>query len=102
MLFKRLLPAAFAAVASARSLTTALSSQNASLSILISLLEMQLALISVLGSASNIIILAPNITGLATLLNSSTGTTMPEPVTALLTYPVLNGTYPASAFTSTL
>jgi uncharacterized surface protein with fasciclin (FAS1) repeats len=104
MLFKRLLPAAFAAVASAQSLTAALSSQNASLSTLISLLGTQPALVSALGSASNITILAPNNAALATFLNSSTGTaaaTMPDLVTALLTYHVLNGTYPASAFTST-
>jgi uncharacterized surface protein with fasciclin (FAS1) repeats len=60
--------------------------------------------VSALGSASNITILAPNNEALATFLNSSTGeaaATNPGLVTALLTYHVLNGSYPASAFTNT-
>jgi uncharacterized surface protein with fasciclin (FAS1) repeats len=60
--------------------------------------------VSALGSASNITILAPNNEALATFLNSSTGeaaATNPALVTALLTYHVLNGSYPASAFTNT-
>jgi uncharacterized surface protein with fasciclin (FAS1) repeats len=104
MLFQRLLPATFAAVASAQSLTAALASQNASLSTLISLLGAQPALISTLASLPNITILAPNNAALGAFLNSSTGmtaATMPDLVTALLTYHVLNGTYPASAFAST-
>jgi uncharacterized surface protein with fasciclin (FAS1) repeats len=104
MLFHRLLPVALAAVASAQSLTDALGSQNASLSTLIGLLGTQPVLVSALGSASNITILAPNNAALAKFLNSSTGmaaATMPDVVTALLTYHVLNGTYPASAFKPT-
>jgi uncharacterized surface protein with fasciclin (FAS1) repeats len=103
MLFKHLLPAAFAAVASAQSLTAALGSQNAFLGTLVSLLGTQPPLVSALGSASNITILAPNNAALVKFLNSSTGTnaaTMPDLVTALLAYHVLNGAYPASSFTS--
>jgi uncharacterized surface protein with fasciclin (FAS1) repeats len=103
ILFKHLLPAAFAAVASAQSLTAGLGSQNASLGTLVSFLGTQPALVSALGSASNITILAPNNATLVKFLNSSTGTnaaTMPDLVAALLTYHVLNGTYPASSFTS--
>merc|ERR1711977_296332 len=54
--------------------------------------------------ASNIAILAPSNDALATFLNSTAGAaaaTDPAAVAALLTYHVLNGTYPASAFTNT-
>jgi len=103
MLFKRLFPAALAAMASAQSLSDALGSQNASLSTLIGLLGSQPALVSTLGTLSNITILAPNNAALAKFLNSSpaAAASMPDAVTALLTYHVLNGTYPAAAFTST-
>ncbi len=103
MLLKRLLPAALAAMASAQSLTDALGSQNASLSTLIGLLGTQPALVSTLGTLSNITILAPNNAALAKFLNSSSAmaaASMPDVVAALLTYHVLNGTYPASAFTA--
>jgi uncharacterized surface protein with fasciclin (FAS1) repeats len=103
MLFKRLLPAALAAVASTQSLSDALGSQNASLSTLIGLLGSQPALVSTLGTLSNITILAPNNAALAKFLNSSAAAaaSMPDALTALLTYHVLNGAYPAAAFTST-
>jgi uncharacterized surface protein with fasciclin (FAS1) repeats len=104
MHFKSLLPVALAAGASAQSLLAALASQNASLSVLNSILATQPALVSALGSASNITILAPNNAALGKFLNSTAGmmaATMPDAVAALLSYHVLNGTYPASAFTTT-
>ncbi|KAH8748595.1 FAS1 domain-containing protein [Hyaloscypha finlandica] len=104
MQFKKLLSLTIGAVASAQSLTELLASQNSSLSALTGLLATNPSLVSALGSASNITILAPNNEALATFLNSSTGgaaATNPGLVTALLTYHVLNGSYPASAFTNT-
>jgi uncharacterized surface protein with fasciclin (FAS1) repeats len=102
MLLKRLFPVALATMASAQSLTDALGSQNASLSALIGLLGTQPSLVS-LGTLSNITILAPNNAALAKFLNSSAtaaAASMPDVVTALLMYHILNGTYPAAAFTS--
>lgn len=104
MHIKKLFPLALGAVASAQNLTDALASQNSSLSTLNTLLATQPALVSVLGGASNITILAPSNAALGKFLNSTAGmsaATMPDAVTALLTYHVLNGTYPASAFTNT-
>src|SRR5947209_11735527 len=68
------------------------------------LLGTQPAIVSALGSATNITILAPNNDALGKLLNSSAGmalASMPDVVTAVLQYHVLNGTYPASAFSAT-
>jgi uncharacterized surface protein with fasciclin (FAS1) repeats len=62
------------------------------------------ALVSALSNATNITILAPNNAAIQAFLNSSTGVSAasdPSLVTAVLTYHVLNGTYPASAFTTT-
>ncbi|PMD42825.1 Fasciclin-domain-containing protein, partial [Hyaloscypha variabilis F] len=104
MQLKKLLPLALGAVASAQSLTALLASQNSSLSALSSLLGTNPTLVSALSNATNITILAPNNDAISTFLNSSTGkaaATNPGLVTALLTYHVLNGSYPASAFTST-
>jgi hypothetical protein len=61
-------------------------------------------LLAALGNATNITVLAPSNEALAVFLNSSAGTataSIPSAVEALLTYHVLNGTYPATAFTNT-
>jgi uncharacterized surface protein with fasciclin (FAS1) repeats len=95
---------AFAAGASAQSLAAALASQNASLSTLNSLLATQPGIVSALSNATDITILAPSNQALAAFLNSSAGAeaaTNPSEVANLLTYHVLTGTYPASAFTNT-
>jgi uncharacterized surface protein with fasciclin (FAS1) repeats len=68
------------------------------------LLQAQPALLATLGNATNITVLAPSNEALAAFLNSSAGAaaaSIPSAVEALLTYHVLNGTYPASAFTNT-
>ncbi|KAI9052338.1 hypothetical protein LZ554_003688 [Drepanopeziza brunnea f. sp. 'monogermtubi'] len=104
MQLKHLLPGALAAVAAAKSLTEVLAEQNSTLSSLNALLATQPNLVSTLGSASNITILAPGNEALDAFLKSPEGAsaaTRPDLVAALLTYHVLNGTYPASAFTST-
>lgn len=104
MQLKNLLPVALGATVSAQSLTEALASQNASLSLLTGLLTSQPALVESLGQATNITILAPSNAALSAFLNSSAGVAAggnPDLVAALLTYHVLNGTYPASAFTNT-
>jgi uncharacterized surface protein with fasciclin (FAS1) repeats len=57
-----------------------------------------------LGNETNITVLAPSNEAFAAFLNSSAGTaaaSIPSTVEALLSYHVLNGTYPASAFTNT-
>lgn len=121
MHMKKLLPLALGAVTSAQNLTAAIASQNASLSTLsstvprpvtalrllttsLALLSTQPNLVSALGSASNITVLAPSNQAIAKFLNSTAGAAAgsnPGAVTALLTYHVLNGTYLASAFTNT-
>ncbi|KAG0647188.1 Fasciclin arabinogalactan [Hyphodiscus hymeniophilus] len=103
MYLKKLLPLGFAATASAQNLTDALASQNSSLSTLNSLLSTQPGLVSALAGASNITILAPSNEAFGSFLNSSAGKSdaaLPDLVAALLTYHVLNGSYPASAFTN--
>merc|ERR1712036_193451 len=104
MQLKNILPAALAAGAAAQSLTDVLAANNDTLSSLTSLISADPALLEALGGASNITILAPSNDALATFLNSTAGAaaaTDPAAVAALLTYHVLNGTYPASAFTNT-
>merc|ERR1712036_115857 len=96
MQLKNILPAALAAGAAAQSLTDVLAANNDTLSSLTSLISADPALLEALGGASNITILAPSNDALATFLNSTAGA-----AAALLTYHVLNGTYPASAFTNT-
>ncbi|KAH8595200.1 FAS1 domain-containing protein [Bisporella sp. PMI_857] len=106
MQLKNLLPVAFVALASAQSspgLTDALAAQNATLSSLTSLLGANPALVETLSRLSNITILAPSNDAIAAFLNSSAGqavATDAGAVTALLTYHVLNGSFPASAFTN--
>jgi uncharacterized surface protein with fasciclin (FAS1) repeats len=61
-------------------------------------------LVSALAGASNITVLAPSNEALAKFLNTTAGTSaasMPGAVAALLSYHILNGTYPASSFTNT-
>ncbi|KAL2063947.1 hypothetical protein VTL71DRAFT_4441 [Oculimacula yallundae] len=104
MQLKNLLPAALLAGASAQSLTDVLAANNASLSTLTSLLTSMPELVEALSQAQNITILAPSNDALASFLNSTAGAsaaTDPGAVAALLTYHVLNGSYPASAFTNT-
>lgn len=106
MQLKKLLPAAaLAASATAQTLnlTAALASQNASLSSLIGLLSTQSAIVSTLSALNNITILAPSNAALSAFLNSTAGAAAaanPGAVANLLTYHVLNGSYPASAFTN--
>ena len=124
MQLKNLLPVALGAAAvSAQSLTEALASQNATLSMLTStsppflsryihpltitspgLLQADPALLTVLGGLSDITVLAPSDAALSTFLNSTAGAAAgsnAELVAALLTYHVLNGTVPSSAITNT-
>lgn len=73
------------------------------LSNLTSFLSMNPALLSTLSTATNITILAPNNDAFGQLVNSSAGQALasdPGLITALLTYHVLNGTYPASSITN--
>jgi uncharacterized surface protein with fasciclin (FAS1) repeats len=68
------------------------------------LLSAQPALVSTLTGLTNITILAPHNSAFSTFLNTTAGKTAsmdPSAVASLLTYHVLNGSYPASAFTST-
>jgi uncharacterized surface protein with fasciclin (FAS1) repeats len=61
-------------------------------------------LVSALTGLTNITILAPSNAAFAAFLNTTAGKAAaadPSAVAALLTYHVLNGTYYASAFTST-
>jgi len=103
MQLKSFLYAALAAIASAQNLTDALASQNATLSTLNGLLATQPALVQTLAGLTNITLLAPSNAALGKFLNSSGASIGADPsaVAALLTYHVLNGTYPASAFTTT-
>ncbi|KAK4987995.1 hypothetical protein LTR50_004214 [Elasticomyces elasticus] len=106
MQLKNLLPVALAAAASAQSITDALAANNATLSTLTTLLGSQPAIVAALSSASNITILAPSNAAFAKAMNSTAGmaaaaAAMPDVIAALLQYHVINGTYPASAFTRT-
>ncbi|KAE8444639.1 hypothetical protein EG329_014387 [Mollisiaceae sp. DMI_Dod_QoI] len=129
MQLKHFLPLALGAGASAQNLTAALASQNSSLSSLNAsvassfsvykqtphsvhtvqafpygpLLATQPALVSSLGNATNITILAPNNDALDAFLKSPAGATAatdPSAVGALLMYHVLQGNYSASTFTN--
>ncbi|KAL5323080.1 hypothetical protein ACEPPN_007608 [Leptodophora sp. 'Broadleaf-Isolate-01'] len=103
MQLKHLLPAALVVGTSAQSLTDVLAANNGTLSSLTSLLSANSELVSALSEAQNITILAPSNDALAAYLNSTAGAaaaTDAGAVAALLTYHVLNGTYPASAFTN--
>ncbi|KAF6829324.1 fasciclin domain-containing protein [Colletotrichum musicola] len=106
MQVKHLLPLALATAVVAQdsqvNLTSALASQNSSLSSLIALLGTQPSLVQALGSAQNITILAPSNEALEQFLASpaaAAAATDPGLVAAVLTYHVLNGTHYASSFT---
>lgn len=103
MQLKNLLPVAFGAVASAQSLADVISNNSAQLSTLNTLLAAQPAILSALGSASNITILAPSNTAFETFLASPQGMAAGNnsgAVAALLQYHVVSGTYYALDFTS--
>lgn len=64
----------------------------------------QAAIVKALGSASNITIIAPSNDAFTAFLASDAGSKaakVPSEVASLLTYHVLNGKYPSSAFTKT-
>jgi len=101
-MYTKLFVSALASVALAQTtpdLTTALGG-NSDLSSLVALIKTQPQLLASLGSAKNITILAPNNAALAGVANSSLATNAAA-VSALLSYHVLNGTYPASAVSNT-
>jgi uncharacterized surface protein with fasciclin (FAS1) repeats len=101
MMFKSSLLLSLAATAFSQSLTSVLAG-NSELSSLVSLIQGDPALAAVLGSLTNVTILAPNNNALATLLNSTSGlASNPGAVTALLQYHVLQGTYNAAQITNT-
>ncbi len=101
----RLSPLAAAALASAVSAQnmnmnlTALLANTSDLSTLNSLVQAQPQLLQGLSQANNITILAPSNDAFAKLGNASLSNTAVIP--ALLSYHVINGTFPSSAFTNT-
>ncbi|KAF2430128.1 Fasciclin-domain-containing protein [Tothia fuscella] len=103
MLFQYLSSAVLLSVASAQSLTQVLSGNNQT-SQLAGLVGGFPNLVTQLGSARNITLLAPSNNALGTLLNSTAGKALAAnsgAVQALLQYHVLNGTYRADAVTNT-
>jgi uncharacterized surface protein with fasciclin (FAS1) repeats len=101
-MYTKLIVSALASVALAQNpptLTAALSG-NSDLSSLAALIQTQPQLVAALGGASNITILAPNNAALNGVANSSLASNSAA-VSALLSYHVLNGSYPASAVTNT-
>jgi uncharacterized surface protein with fasciclin (FAS1) repeats len=105
MLLRKLVLAALPAVAFSQGtpdLATALGS-NANLSTLAGLIKSQPQLLqSLLSSAQNITVLAPNNDALDAVLNSTGSSLASDPgaISALLSYHVLNGTYYASQITN--
>lgn len=102
---KLLITAALAACASAQealNLTGALGA-TPDLSNLTSYVSLFPELLSALGSAQNITILAPSNEAFAKFLESDAGSLINDTgvIQAVLQYHVLNGTYPASAITET-
>lgn len=101
-MYTKLIVSALASVALAQTtpdLTAALSG-NSDLSALTALIKTQPQLLSTLGSARNITILAPNNAALAGVANSSLASNAAA-IQALLSYHVLNGTYASSAISNT-
>lgn len=94
--------AALATLASAQSITSLLSS-TPELSSLTSLVTQFPDLVKALGAAKDITILAPNNAAIDAFLkkNPTVAKENPKGVEALLTYHVLQGTVPASHFTTT-
>lgn len=103
MHIKNFVPGLFLGTAAAQSLTEALASQNASLSVLNNILADQPDLVRTLGSATNVTLLAPSNDAFNRFLNTSSGSAAANDsgaLVALLTYHVLTGTYYASNLTS--
>lgn len=102
MKFTITVSALFAACAAAQSLTEVLS-KHESVSALNNLLSTQPALVSTLGSAKNITILAPNNEAITALTSDSANAAAIQKdsglVPAILSYHVINGTYRGDAFT---
>ena len=106
MQFKHLLLAALAAGASAQTMNlTATLMSNPDLSNLTTYVSLFPNLISQLSMASNITILAPSNAAFAAFMNSSAGMAIQAKdmtaIQSILSYHVLNGSYPASSFMST-
>jgi uncharacterized surface protein with fasciclin (FAS1) repeats len=94
--------AALVSAASAQNMNmnlTALLANITELSNLTALIQAQPQLLQSLSQANNITILAPSNAALAKLGNASLSNAAAIP--ALLSYHVVNGTFPSSAFTST-
>ena len=92
-----------ASCANAQSLTSVLSG-NSDLSTLTSALEQFPSLVSALGNATNITILAPNNAAFTALFATPAGQQAqsdPGLLQAVLEYHVINGSYPASSIPST-
>ncbi|KAK6858497.1 FAS1 domain-containing protein [Apiospora arundinis] len=95
---------ALASAVTAQSLTDALNSQNASLSVLNGLLQANPNILTALNNAQNVTLLAPNNDALNGVINGSVNTyggkvTDSSWVANLLNYHVLQGAFPSSAFT---
>ncbi|KAI9814819.1 MAG: hypothetical protein M1827_003085 [Pycnora praestabilis] len=104
MQLKYLIIAALASAASAQNLTSVLSG-NSNLTQLNTYVSLFPQLVSQLSSASNITLLAPSNAAFSKLLNSSAAAGLANntaEIQAILTYHVLNGTYPASAITNNM
>ena len=106
MQFKYLSLAALAAGASAQTMNlTATLMSNADLTNLTSYVSLFPDLLTTLSMATNITILAPSNEAFAAFLNSSAGMAVTlndtAAIQAILSYHVLNGTYPASSIMST-
>lgn len=104
MLGKTFVSAALASVAAAQSLTQVLTANNQT-SMLATVLGQVPGLVSTLGNITgNITLLAPSNNALNALLTSPGGQAVASnqaALTALLSYHVLNGSFPAAAFNST-
>lgn len=101
MQIKRFIPLVAAPAVWGQTLPELLAAQNSTLSTLVSLLQSQPALLSTVAGLKNITILAPSNEAFATLLaDPAVAAKAADPgfVAALLTYHVLKGTFPASAF----
>jgi uncharacterized surface protein with fasciclin (FAS1) repeats len=104
MLFRKLLLALPALVSAQNTTLQSVLGSNSNLTTLAGLIQAQPQLLSALGSAKDITILAPSNAALATLLNSTAGAAAasdPGFIAALLQYHVLNGTFYSSQVTNT-
>ena len=101
MQIKRFIPLAAAPAVWGQTLPEVLAAQNSTLSTLVTLLQSQPALLNTVAGLQNITILAPSNAAFATLLaNPAVAAKAADPgfVAAVLSYHVLKGTFPASAF----